>query len=86
MDDRPRSPGGVIGRAFANFFRDLLAGDLVALGICFGLVLFVAAIFALGAWFLWQRHQAAEQFKRKVAEKRKKEDAQYKASKKPKEI
>ena len=76
----------MIGRAFGNFFRDLLAGDLVALGICFGLVMLVVVIAALGAWFLWQRQQAAEKFKSKVAEKRRKEDEQYKASKQPKEI
>ncbi|MSQ93190.1 MAG: hypothetical protein EXR98_01395 [Gemmataceae bacterium] len=86
MDERPRSISGAIGLAFGTFFRDLFAGDLVAIGICLGLVVFVAVIAALGTWFLLQRKQSAEQFKKKVAAKRKKEDEQYKASKDAPEI
>lgn len=88
MDDKAViiAPRRVASHAFVEFFRDLLAGDLVALSVCFGLVLLVAVISALGAWFLWQRKQAADSFKKRIAEKRKKESEEFKASKKPKEI
>ena len=72
--------------AFAEFFRDLLAGDLMAIGICLGFTLFLVVIGVLGAWFLWQRKLAADKFRKKVADKRKREDEQYKASKNSKQI
>ena len=76
----------VTRRAFAEFFRDLLAGDAVALGICFGFVVFFLILAALSGWIVWNRQQTAEKFRKKTAAKRKKEDEQYKASKKTKEI
>jgi hypothetical protein len=88
MNDKIRvvTPAEAIARAFANFFRDLLSGDVVAVSICFGVVMMVAVIVALGAWFVWQRKKTDEKFKKKVAAKRKKEDEQYKASKDAPEI
>jgi len=76
----------LIRYAFVEFFRDLLNGDVVALGICLGFTLFVLVIGACGAWFIWQRKQAGDRFRKKVADKRRKEDEQYKASKKTKPI
>jgi len=76
----------LIRYAFVEFFADLLHGDLVAVGICLGFTVFVLLIGAFGAWFLWQRKLAADRFRKKVADKRRKEDEQYKASKKTKPI
>lgn len=88
MDDRPViiTPRRIAGRAFAEWFIDLAHGDPVAWSVCCGLLVFVAIILVLGAWFLWNRKQAKDAFKKKVAEKRKKEDQEFKASKKTKEI
>ena len=88
MDDRPVivTPRRLVARSFAEFFVDLARGDLVAWTICLGLMLFFAIIAVMGAWFLYRRKQAQDAFKKKVAEKRKKEAGQYKASKKAKEI
>lgn len=72
--------------AFHEFFRDLVRGDLVAIGICLGFTLFVLVIVLFGAGFLWQKKQRDDAFKKKVEVKRKKEDEQYRASKKTKEI
>lgn len=72
--------------SFFMLFRDAANGDPVAIVILLGMFLFLAAILAFGAWVLWKRKQDAENFRKKVEAKRKKEDGQYKASKKVKEI
>ena len=77
---------GIRNRAFAEFFADLFAGELVAVVLCLGFLLFLAVLAAFGGWFLWSRKAAADAFRKKVADKRKKEAQQYKASKKTKEI
>jgi hypothetical protein len=76
----------LLGEAFRDFFSDLFAGDLVAIAIVVGFLLFLAVIAVLGAWFIWQRKRTADAFRQRVAEKRKKEKGEYKASKKAKEI
>ena len=72
--------------ALAEFFRDLFAGEPVAICLCLGFVLFLLFLAIVGAWFLWSRKVANDAFRKKVAEKRKKESQQYKASKHTKEI
>jgi type VI protein secretion system component VasK len=88
MNDRPQiiTPRRIVARGFVEWFADLANGDPVAWSICCGFILFVAVIAILGAFFLWQRKKAKDAFKKKVAEKRKKEDQEFKASRKTKEI
>ena len=88
MDDRPVivSPRRIMARSIGEFFADLARGDLVAWSVCLGLLVFFAIIAVAGAWFIYRRKQAQDAFNKKVAEKRKKEAGQYKASKKTKEI
>ncbi|MBI2805605.1 MAG: hypothetical protein HYX68_11560 [Planctomycetes bacterium] len=75
-----------VARGFGEFFGDLFTGDLVALGICLGMVLFGVVIGLLGAWILWNKKKADEAHRKKLADKRKQERGQYKESRKPKEI
>jgi len=73
-------------RSITDLFGDLFSGNPVALCLCFGFILFVLAIAAAGVWFWWSRKSADDAFKKRVAEKRRKEDEEYMGSKKTKEI
>jgi hypothetical protein len=86
MENRPVGPRRVVAHAFVEWFADLGRGDPVAWAVCFGLLLFFAVIAVLGAWFIWRRKRVRDAFQKRVAEKRKKEDKEFKASRKTKEI
>jgi len=67
----------MLGRALAAFFRDLLSGDPVALGLVCGFACFLLALASVGVVIVLKKRIRDAEFRRRRERKEQREDDAY---------